>query len=531
MVKLYLNRSVSYKSKKTFSVIYHNLTGWYYPCKPDFWRYLQTFKGGRELDEKAMTSAVAELVRNKFLIEKKTCPPGEYLGFYPIRVPATVSYEKDDSIVVAVERKGAHGEIDFDVARLEGAAAMLWKNCTGRRSLREIFDETLIPEGDGLKILAVWTSLESQMIRLISQPATEIKQPPQQLIYKAPFLPQKTAATPHAEDVHRYHLETIKDGTEQFDRIESTVSHLYRRPHPILDGRSYGQAFLASLREEKEVEAGCTMLEVGGGMGSVSTDIMAGLKKEGTSVEYIIYDLSPGLIQSQQKMHRQKGVQARHILGNGEFLALKDESVDIALSNEVVADFNTPEVKTSAVQDYLFDHEIPMTKEFFNPYKDEDAQEYVRVNLGAFQLLKELMRVLKPGGLAVVTEFGYQDRLPFRASHLDHAEYSIQFSQMISVAAALGFNLYLTDAFDFLGFRSDVNLITAFSYQAAYRIMEHLGVYLPNMTYTPEMLKAELGSDYDGFRGLQFVGVNKDPFKVVKFLVCQKPDSIPQDQA
>jgi SAM-dependent methyltransferase len=207
----------------------------------------------------------------------------------------------------------------------------------------------------------------------------------------------------------------------------------------------------------------------------------------------------------------------------------------------VIADFNTPEVKTAEVQDFLFDHEIPMTKDFFNPYNG--APETVRINIGAFQLLKELIRVLKPGGLAIVTEFGYQDRLPFRASHLDHAEYSIQFSQMISVAAALGFNIYLTDAFDFLGFRSDVKLITAFSYQAAYRIMEHLGVYLPNMTYTPEMLKAELGVDYNGFRGLGFVDVNKDPFKVVKFLVCHKPDardeknmqsetdSIPQDQA
>lgn len=529
MVKLYLNRSVFYKSKKSFSCIYHNVTGWYYPCKPDFWKTLQSYKGGREVEPQNLTPALSELVRTKFLIPKKTISPREYLGFYPIRVPGTVCYERGNSIDVAVERKGAHGEIDFDVVRLEGAAAEIWNFCNGNHSLAEISGELSQSDAEIIKIISEWTSVENQLVRLLFLLPSQLKKPPQQLIYKAPFLLQKTAATPHAEDVHRYHLETIKDGTEQFDRIESTVSHLYRAPHPILDGRSYGQAFLKNLREEKEVEPGCTILEVGGGMGSVSTDIMVELKKEGTSAEYIIYDLSPGLIQSQKKMHSEKGVLAHHILGNGEMLALKDESIDIALSNEVVADFNTPEVKTSEVQDYLFDHEIPMTKDFFNPYKG--APESVRVNLGAFQLLKELMRVLKPGGLAVITEFGYQDRLPFRAGHLDHAEYSIQFSQMISVAAALGFNLYLTDAFDFLGFRSDIKLITAFSYQAAYRIMEHLGVYLPNMTYTAEMLKAELGSNYEGFRGLGFVDVNKDPFKVVKFLVCHKPESISQDQA
>ncbi len=122
----------------------------------------------------------------------------------------------------------------------------------------------------------------------------------------------------------------------------------------------------------------------------------------------------------------------------------------------------------------------------------------------------------------MVTEFGYQDRLPFRAGHLDHAEYSIQFGQLISVATALGFNVYLTDTWDFLGFREDVRLISGFSYMAAFRLLEGQNVYLPNITYTPELLKKELGDLADGFRGIDFVEPSKDPFKIVKVLVAQK---------
>jgi ubiquinone/menaquinone biosynthesis C-methylase UbiE len=529
MVKFYLNREVFFKSKKTFSSVYHRGTGWYYPCKPDFWKTLQTYKSGRAIESQKMTPALAELVTNKFLIQKKTLTSKDYLDFYPLKVPGIVYYEKDDSIDVAIERKGAHGEIDFDVTTLDGKAAALWKMSDGSMSLGEILSGLSVPSDEIFGILRDWTSLENQMARLLPLPKSGFQKAPPQLIYKAPFLPQKTAPKPHADDVHKYHLKTIKDGTEQFDRIESTVSHLYRAPHPILDWKTYGQKLYASIKQEKEIESGITILEIGGGAGNVSADILGELEKEGKEASYLIYDLSPALIRSQQKLHKKRGVKAKHINGNGEILALSDESIDIALSNEVIADFHTPEVATKDVQDFLFDREIPMTNEFFNSY--DGAPDSVRVNLGAFQLLKELYRVLKPGGLAVVTEFGYQDRLPFRASHLDHAEYSIQFNQMISVAAALGFNLYLTDAFDFLGFRSDVKLISGFSYQAAYRIMENQGVYLPNMTYTEDLLKKELGEKSERFSGLQFVDVNKDPFKIVKVLVCHNPAEQPEEDS
>ncbi|MFQ5887507.1 MAG: hypothetical protein ACE5HY_02290, partial [Candidatus Hydrothermarchaeales archaeon] len=206
--------------------------------------------------------------------------------------------------------------------------------------------------------------------------------------------------------------------------------------------------------------------------------------------------------------------------GNGEVLALGDSSIDIALSNEVIADFYTPEVNTSEVKDFLFDQGIPMTEEFFHWYKD--APEKVRVNLGAFMLLKELYRVLKPSGLALLTEYGYQDRLPFRARHLDHPEYTIQFGQMISVATAMGFSVRLTDAFDFLGFRGDVKLMAHFSFQAAFRIMEHHNIYLPNITYTEDLFKKQLGKRAENFTGLMFVEPQKGPFKIVKILLCEK---------
>jgi ubiquinone/menaquinone biosynthesis C-methylase UbiE len=520
-MKLYLNKDVVFKSKKTFSCVYHQTTGWYYPAKADFWKALQSYKGGREIDPTKIPPALSELIRNRFLIEKKTPGKNDFLDFYPVRIPETVYYMDDAKTNVAVERKGAHDEIDFDIINLEGMAAELWNSSNGTKTVKEIIAE-LGADIEGIfKTLKEWVSIENQILRLLSIPLQEFKDLPPQLVYKAPFLPKKSMPKKSADDVQRYHLVTIKDGQEQFERIESTLSHIYRTPHPILNDQSYGQALYKQINELKVIDSSLRILEVGGGMGSISTDILAELKKKDQGPEYIIYDLSPALIQSQIQLHKNAAVRAEHVHGNGEVLALKDQSIDIVFSNEAIADFDTPEVAAKDAKEFLFDHEIPMTEEFFHWYKG--APEKVRVNLGAFQLLKELYRVLKPGGLAIITEFGYQERLPFRASHLDHAEYSIQFGQLISVATALGFNLYLTDAFDFLGFREDVKLISAFSYQAAYRIMEHHNVYLPNITYTRELLKKELGKRAENFKNLRFVEPNKDPFKIVKVMVCTKP--------
>jgi ubiquinone/menaquinone biosynthesis C-methylase UbiE len=512
-MKLYLNKAVSFKSKDNFSCVYHNITGWYYPAKTDFWKTLQSYKVGKEVDPEKIPPALSELISNRFLIKKKTRGKNEFLDFYPTRYPETVYYQGDEGIDVAVERRGAHDEIDFDVLTLHGVAAETWNLSDGTKTVKEIIDELNRDKETIFETFKEWASIENQIMKLLSIPLTEFRNLPPQLIYKAPFLTRKALPKKSADDVHKYHLETIKDGSEQFEKIESTLSHIYRIPHPILRNQSYGQAFYKKIKEIKEIVSDLRILEVGGGMGSISSEILSELKKEKKDAEYVVYDLSPALIKSQRKQHKDAGVRANHIHGNGEILALKDQSIDIALSNEAIADFNTPEVTTKDVKEFLFDHEIPMTEEFFHWYRG--APEKVRVNLGAFQLLKELYRVLRPGGLAIVTEFGYQERLPFKASHLDHAEYSIQFGQAISVA---------TDAFDFMGFRSDLKLMTHFSFQAVSRILEHHNKNLPNISYTEDLFKKQLGGAADKFRGISFVEISKDPFKVVKVLVCEKGD-------
>ena len=44
-----------------------------------------------------------------------------------------------------------------------------------------------------------------------------------------------------------YHQDKINDPVRQFDQVETTVSHLYRDPHPALGGKNYGTVFAEVL--------------------------------------------------------------------------------------------------------------------------------------------------------------------------------------------------------------------------------------------------------------------------------------------
>jgi len=525
MTRYYLNKDVIYRSKPTFSCIYHLGTGWYYPCKAELWRSLQSYRQGREIELSSAPPALAELVENRFIIPKKTPGLEDYLDLYPLRVPGTVYLDGEDTVEIAVERIGLHREMDFEVQKVEGAEAELWRMCDGSKQLREVVEGAGLDGKRAHEVIKRWVSLENQLLRLLSRPFEPTAPLPNQLIYKAPFLPRKKdLAESSAEDVRAYHLRSISNGAEQFDRLESTLSHLYRVPHPILGWRSYGQRLYERIKEELELRQGMGILEVGGGIGSISRDILAELRKEGIEARYVICDLSPALINMQRELHRRAGPRAHYIHGTGELLALRDGSMDIAISNEAIADFHTPELPASEVGELLSRHEIPVTTDFFHWF--EGAPENVRVNLGAFQLLKELYRVLRPGGIAIVTEYGYQDRLPHRAKHLDHPEYTIHFGQMISVATALGFDAALTDAWDYLGFRGDVPLMTHRSYMSALRLLQARGRSLPNIAYTEELLRKQLGEEAARLKGIRYVEPRKEPFKIMKVLLCRKPGQV-----
>lgn len=540
MPKLFLNQDIIFKKREGHYYVYNNRTGSLFYGKKELWKFLKSFRTGQELEALKRKPSFTKwekllpnLIGTKYLLYDSGGEIELYLDFFPTRTYYTVYYRHEEGTDIAIYRIGPHGDPDFEIITLKGTAKELWDLCNGNNTVHQLIAYFSEKTGGNYKDtkqdifekMTEWTSLDAQILKLLPQSLLTYDTVPPHIISPAPFIPLlKVSAPKQARDTRRYHICEIEEGYHQFERVESTLAHIYRVPHPLLGGKTYGEAFLIRLLELKPIEKGSRILEIGGGHGDVSKEILVKLKETKpeifSTLAYILYDLSPQLIKSQRRLHKEAGVHVEHIHGDAEFLALEDDSIDIIFSNEVIADFLTPELTLKEVKKLPDKYGIPINQDFLDTLKD--APKRFRLNLGAFLLLKEIQRVLKPGGIAVITEYGDPDRLPFLAEHLDHAEYTIHFGQMVTIAKELGLKVRLSDALKFLDFQLDVELITHPSFQAAFRILEHHGIYLPNINYTKELFREQIEEKADSMKNIQFAKATKEHIEMVKFLICEK---------
>jgi SAM-dependent methyltransferase len=219
------------------------------------------------------------------------------------------------------------------------------------------------------------------------------------------------------EDANRaHHRRDRLAARRRFDEVECTISHLLRFPHPALRGRRYGEALLQGLAE-RGIRPGSTgVMEIGGGAGHIAEAAWRGDAGPFTRVRWTAIDLSPSLIAAQRRRAlepSQPGGAHQHWAGlraDAVELPLASRSLDgLVLANEVIAD-------------------LPV----------EDGR-----NSGAIRLIAELSRVLRPGGAALLTEFGGDSapapvRLLGALAQGEHVEWSIDFRQLRAAGAQAG---------------------------------------------------------------------------------------------
>ena len=219
------------------------------------------------------------------------------------------------------------------------------------------------------------------------------------------------------EDPTRAHhrLDKLAPG-RRFDEVECTVSHLLRFPHPALRGRRYGEALLQGIAARGGRPGKSGVFEIGGGAGHLAESAWRGETCAFTQCRWTSVDLSPALLAAQKRRllepSQPRGPHQRWagLRTDAVELPLRSGSIDgLILANEVIADLPVSEGK----------------------------------NTGALQLVRELSRVLAPGGTAVLTEFGGDFapgsvRLFTTLGQGEHVEWSIDFRDLRSTASALG---------------------------------------------------------------------------------------------
>ncbi len=339
------------------------------------------------------------------------------------------------------------------------------------------------------------------------------------------------------EQLIQFHTRDITKHEGHFDTIETTVSHLFREPSDALQGLTYGRLLAKHLRQLGWwASKPKTLVEVGGGLGYVSREIAAELSPaERAGLHYIFLDLTPPFVKAQVQLAGMAGWHCSGMQANAEWLPLRDTSVDIVIDNENLADM-TPvnlsrkELETGKGLTPVHQEAIDWIRRIRLPFDPSLPDEFV-FNLGPVRFLSELWRILKPGGRAILIEFGVETGWPEPVKLPGHTEYEVQYTHLRHAARWLGFQEQYAALPKFLMMKPDTQVLCTGAAYAIQRFCQAQNKPFAIRAYTEKELAQALGTMLPKLSGCHYHAVS-DPawfglwdFKV---MLLEKPGAVPK---
>jgi 2-polyprenyl-3-methyl-5-hydroxy-6-metoxy-1,4-benzoquinol methylase len=402
--------------------------------------------------------------------------------------------------------------------RLGSDEAIILKKITGSDKIEDISRSVKIAKKDVLRVIKKFSSKEQDAVSLLDRPLVKLKSKQAKNTKYYDILTsirnEFNSARKSEEDnkaIKEYHQERILDAVEQFNKVEMTVSHVYREPHVLLNGRNYGAAFADVLIKKGVVSSKISILEVGGGTGIFGKSFLDEIKVAAPgiykTIKYAFFELSPALIKSQQKISRGHHNIVRFIEGDIESHNFRDEKFDLILSNEMVADLNVVKLRKADFEEpSTLTRDKKRSIDIISEYgiNISDAPKEFLFNLKAIEFLILIKKILNPGGKAYIVEYGSQWGYPKAVVLQGHVEHSIHFDHLERVAQKLHMSPKLTCLVDLLRFNTNTKVVDVISWSGINNyLLPFLGhKSLSKEVYTEEMIKGEIG---DIFNRLLFV--------------------------
>ncbi|MEC8022453.1 MAG: SAM-dependent methyltransferase [Myxococcota bacterium] len=421
-------------------------------------------------------------------------------------------------------------------------ASIFWSEIDNERTVGQIIaelrdDPTLdaepLDDTTVLETLGQWVHHERQYLKLAIAPLQTFGAPHKWPSYIRSTMPYRTweptSAAPHRaldplatplNPPHAYYASNVSDAAEQFDMVETTLSHLFRHETPLLGGLSFSHALMLELDARGLIhEQVRHIVEVGAGCGDFAAGVLHYLRDKYpeiyANVDYEIIDLSPTLRQAQKQRLQEVGVldHVRWTAVNAELWTPAPESIDLLLSNEVVGDFSTVRLtrklllmesapELSGVIEHWPDtlrarlgEAGKLIERYTIPLHDAPDSFYFQV--GALKFIAKICDALRPGAGFYLSESGDSVKYPVASTHLDHLEFSTHFGHAKHVATMHGVEATVEYVQDLIGLDREAKVLeTGRTYfQNLRALMAHFGVTLEKRAYTEAMLTDLLGRE------------------------------------
>lgn len=433
-----------------------------------------------------------------------------------VRSHATLLLPDRPALWMPVPSQHGAGGLAYTALAISEEEVALWRGINGSRSVADLAVHLGWDTEATLEALQRFTTPDMQLVQLRAQrPRT---------IDPSMLRPLTTGRRDHARtDDQRgdegettlttYHLHHITDGSTHFDDRETTVAHALALPHAALEHEPFGQRLRSQLSERgfdftgQVVEIGCGTGELAGAVTSTPTG------------PYLRVDLSPELLRTQAT----RAPDTVGILADGTRLPLRENIADVVLSNEVIADLSAVPVDLSEAPSTGAGAEVARLVDAHDLSPLEGDGPY---NLGAWQLLLEIDRLLAPGGRAYISEFGALDANPEEARQLDHPEVSIHFGHLEQLASSLGLSSEVVPLGDLLRFDPSARHLARPIWMAARALARSHGVHLEARSWDEHTVLPQLPETVEGLWSWPVTSPGPGPL-ITRFygLLVHKPEA------
>ncbi len=445
--------------------------------------------GGRVLWQQATGDfAVAPPNRDlpEMLLKRKhmlaTDPP-DLARMIPARMGTALTLPNRPALWLPVPTANTAGGRPYRALPLDEQTLALWRAADGQRTLSQVASTAGLGLRQTANLIRGLAAADIQAMKLLDSPPRA--RDPRLFRILGLQRPDNERSDDQRGDhgqttLTEYHLHHITDGQTHFDDRETTVAHAHAVAHAMLGGRPFGEALHAGLSERGLVPESGRIAEVGCGTGELAAAFWSTAQRPGLS--YWRADLSPELLRTQAG----NAPNTLGVLANALAMPFADQSIDLILNNEVIADLSAGPIDTPGVATRIERYEL------------ERFGSGALYNLGAWQFVEECARVLRPGGAAYLSEFGSLDDPPEEAVQLDHPEVSIHFGQLAQVATALGLRAQVVPLADLLGANLHSHHLARHSYMGLRALCRSRDVHLPARAWTTESVAQHLPEPVEG---------------------------------
>lgn len=448
--------------------------------------------------------------------KSKSTQAASLLCYYPLLRKNVMLYRDKETYLLI----NPYAKTSKKLSRVRKEHALLLRQLNGKKTLKDICAAMCVGQAAAVRLLKKWAAKECDMVELLRLPIAAAKRA-QGRMFKyceaANHIAHEMCSAARltsgcSRKTKQYHRRKIYNAFDQFEKREVTNAHIYRDPHPLLQGKSYGESFADVLMRQKAIGKDAVILEIGGGVGFFAKSFLDRVREKSPHLykrlRYVLLDISPVLLNSQKKILKCHGAATRFIRADTEEHHFGAKRFDVVISNEMIADMTVVQLKKSSngalrATSKNQERARALIKQF--RINVDDAPKRFLFNLGAVVFLQQIKKMLKPGGRAYVVEYGSPFFYPTASPLHGHTEYAVHFGVLKHVAQKLGLRARLRPLIDFLPFDRKASILTSASWFA---INEYLLPFLhrkkrSDFIVTKAMLEKELG---DSMPKLYFVG-------------------------